>query len=313
MRNAYLNTLYDLASHDENVLSLVSDNGLIVYDDFRRDFPKQYFNFGISEGNMITVAAGMASCGKIPFAYTIGAFLAYRAFEFIRLDVCLQKLNVKIIGIGAGMAYSTLGPTHHATEDIAVLRVLPNLTLFSPATPIETAEIIKAAYKIDGPVYIRLGTNNEPEIYDDKYKFEVGKGVKIKDGKDITFVTTGSITYAALQVAKLLEEKDVSVRVINIHTIKPFDKDIIEQATKETNRIITIEEHNIIGGLGSAVSEVIAERGLSTKLNRIGLNDKFAIGYGTPLEVKEMNCLDELGIYKKVCEILNIQEKENNE
>lgn len=306
MRNAYLNTLYDLAAHDENVLSLVSDNGLIVYDDFRRDFPKQYFNFGISEGNMITVAAGMASCGKIPFAYTIGAFLAYRSFEFIKLDVCLQKLNVKIVGIGAGMAYSTLGPTHHATEDIAVLRALPNLTLFSPATPIETKEVIKAAYKINGPVYIRLGTNNEPEIYDDKYKFEVGKGVKIKDGNDITFVTTGSITYAALQVAKLLEEKNVSVRVINIHTIKPFDKDIIEQAANETNRIITIEEHNIIGGLGSAVAEVIAELGLSTKLERIGLNDQFAIGYGTPIQVKEINNLDERGIYIKVCRMLDI-------
>lgn len=306
MRNAYLNTLYDLAAHDENVLSLVSDNGLIVYDDFRRDFPKQYFNFGISEGNMITVAAGMASCGKIPFAYTIGAFLAYRSFEFIRLDVCLQKLNVKIIGIGAGMAYSTLGPTHHATEDIAVLRALPNLTLFSPATPLETKEIIKAAYKINGPVYIRLGTNNEPEIYDDTYKFEVGKGVKIKEGRDVTFVTTGSITYAALQVAKSLEEKNVSVSVINIHTIKPFDKEIIEKAVKETNRIITIEEHNIIGGLGSAVAEVIAELGVSTKLNRIGLNDQFAIGYGTPMEVKEMNSLDECGIYKQVCGMLDI-------
>lgn len=306
MRTAYLDTLYDLAAKDKNVLSLVSDNGLIVYDDFRRDFPEQYFNFGISEGNMITVAAGMASCGKIPFAYTIGAFLAYRAFEFIRLDVCLQKLNVKIVGIGAGMAYSTLGPTHHATEDIAVLRALPNLTLFSPATPLETKAVINAAYKIDGPVYIRLGTNNEPEIYNEEYKFEVGKGIKIKEGNDITFVTTGSIAYTALQVAKLLEQKNVSVRVVNIHTIKPFDKDIVEQAAKETDRIITIEEHSIIGGLGSAVAEVIADSGLVTKLDRIGLNDYFAIGYGTPLEVRKMNSLDEVGIYQQVCTILNI-------
>lgn len=306
MRNAYLNTLYDLASKDENVLSLVSDNGLIVYDDFRRDFPKQYFNFGISEGNMITAAAGMASCGKIPFAYTIGAFLAYRSFEFIRLDVCLQKLNVKIVGIGAGMAYSTLGPTHHATEDIAVLRALPNLTLFSPASPIEAKEVVKAAYRINGPVYIRLGTNNEPEIYDETYNFEVGKGIKIKEGKDITFVTTGSITYNALRVAKLLEGKNISVRVINIHTIKPFDKEIIEEAAKDTKRIITIEEHNIIGGLGSAVAEVIAEKGLAIKLDKIGLEDKFAIGYGTPVQVKEANCLDEKGIYNRICNILEM-------
>ena len=134
MRNTYLKEVYNLAAKDRNVLSLVADNGMIVYDDFRRDFPEQYFNFGISEGHMITAAAGMASCGKIPFAYTIGAFLAYRSFEFIRLDVCLQKMNVKIVGIGAGMSYGYLGPTHHTTEDIAVLRTLPNLTLLSPAS-----------------------------------------------------------------------------------------------------------------------------------------------------------------------------------
>ena len=137
MRNTYLKEVYNIAKKDKNVLSLVSDNGMIVYDDFRRDLPNQYFNFGISEGHMITAAAGMASCGKIPFAYTIGSFLAYRSYEFIRLDVCLQKLNVKIVGIGAGVTYGYLGPTHHSTEDIAVLRCLPNLTLLSPAKPKE--------------------------------------------------------------------------------------------------------------------------------------------------------------------------------
>lgn len=308
MRNAYLNTLYNLAAKDENVVSMVSDNGLIVYDDFRKSFPKQYFNFGISEGNMVTAAAGMASCGKIPFIYTIGAFLSYRSFEFIRLDVCLQNLNVKIVGIGAGVAYSTLGPTHHTTEDIAVLRALPNLTIFSPATPIEAKRIVEASYKINGPVYIRLGTNNEPEIYDEDYKFEIGKGVKIKEGKDITLVSTGAITYTALKVANLLEKNNVSARVINIHTIKPFDSDIIEKSARDTKMIITIEEHNIIGGLGSAVSEVIAEKGLGIKLGRIGLNDKFAQGYGKPEEVRIMNGLGEKEIYNKILEFIKMGE-----
>ena len=308
MRNAYLNTLYNLAAKDENVVSMVSDNGLIIYDDFRKSFPEQYFNFGISEGNMVTAAAGMASCGKIPFIYTIGAFLSYRSFEFIRLDVCLQNLNVKIVGIGAGVAYSTLGPTHHTTEDIAVLRALPNLTIFSPATPMEAKKIVEAAYKINGPVYIRLGTNNEPEIYDENYKFEIGKGVKLKEGKDITIISTGAITYTALKVANLLEKDDISARVINIHTIKPFDSDIIEKSARDTKMIITIEEHNIIGGLGSAVSEVIAEKGLGIKLRRIGLNDKFAKGYGKPEEVRIMNGLGEKEIYNKILEFIKIGE-----
>ncbi len=308
MRNAYLNTLYNLAAKDENVVSMVSDNGLIVYDDFRKSFPEQYFNFGISEGNMVTAAAGMASCGKIPFIYTIGAFLSYRSFEFIRLDVCLQNLNVKIVGIGAGVAYSTLGPTHHTTEDIAVLRALPNLTIFSPATPMEAKKIVEAAYKINGPVYIRLGTNNEPEIYDENYKFEIGKGVKLKEGKDITIISTGAITYTALKVANLLEKDDISARVINIHTIKPFDSGIIEKSARDTKMIITIEEHNIIGGLGSAVSEVIAEKGLGIKLRRIGLKDKFAKGYGKPEEVRIMNGLGEKEIYNKILEFIKIGE-----
>jgi transketolase len=297
MRNAYLNTLYELAAKDKNVLSLVSDNGLIVYDKFRQDFPKQYFNFGISESNMIAAAAGMAYCGKIPFAYTIGAFLAYRGFEFIRDDVCLQKQNVKIVGIGSGMAYSNLGPTHHTTEDIAVLRVLPYLTLFSPASPLEVKKIIQASYEIQGPVYIRLGTNNENEIYDEDYVFQVGKGVEVRAGTDITLISTGSIINEVLEAASQLEKDGVSVRVINIHTLKPFDQEIVIQAAKETKLLITIEEHNIIGGLGSAVAECICEAGIQAKLKKIGLVDHFAVGYGTHQEVKAMNNLGGNEIY----------------
>ena len=159
MRTAYLDTLYNLAAKDKNVFALISDNGAIVYDRFRADLGKQYFNLGISEANMLGVAAGMANCGKVPFAYTIGAFLAYRAFEFIRNDICLQNQNVKVVGTGAGMVYSALGPTHHATEDIGCLRSLPNLTIFSPASPMVVKKAVIEAYKIMVPVFIRLGTN----------------------------------------------------------------------------------------------------------------------------------------------------------
>lgn len=289
MRTAYLDTLYQLAEQDSNVFALISDNGAIVYDKFRTDFGRQYVNLGISEANMLGVAAGMASCGKIPFAYTIGAFLAYRALEFIRNDICLQNQNVKIIGTGAGMVYSALGPTHHTTEDMGALRSLPNLTIFTPATPLEVRYVTKAAYEIKGPVYIRLGTNKETEIYQDDYNFQIGKGVVVKEGTDITVVSTGSIVVDVLKAAKELEQQQISVRILTIHTMKPFDKELIIQALKETKGMVTVEDHNTIGGLGSAVSEVIAESGLATRFKRVGLVEHFSKGYGSYSEVKEAN------------------------
>ena len=288
MRTAYLDTLYDLAKKDKRVYALISDNGAIVYDRYRKDLPEQYLNLGISEANMLGMAAGMASCGKIPFAYTIGAFLAYRAFEFIRNDICLQKQNVKIVGTGAGEVYSALGPTHHATEDLGGLRALPGLTILCPASPLEVKKAALAAYEYEGPVYLRLGTNREPEIYAEEYRFEIGKGVTVKEGKDVALVGTGSILKDILDAAELLQAKGIQAKVINMHTIKPFDREIILQAAEEAGKIVTIEDHNIIGGLGSAVAEVIAESGQRTVLKRLGLQG-FSRGYGAYAQVKEMN------------------------
>lgn len=299
MRTAYLDTLYDLADKDKRVYALISDNGAIVYDKYRKDLAAQYLNLGISEANMLGVAAGMASCGKIPFAYTIGAFLAYRAFEFIRNDICLQKQNVKIVGTGVGQVYSALGPTHHSTEDMGGLRALPNLTIISPASPLEVRKATIAAYEYEGPVYLRLGTNKEAEIYDEDYSFKIGKGVTIREGEDVTLISTGSMVKDILEVADLLKKDGVQARVINIHTIKPIDREIILQAVEETGRIVVAEDHNIIGGLGSAVAEVIAESGRGVCFKRFGLND-FSKGYGTYAQVKEMNGIDVGRIYREV-------------
>lgn len=291
MRTAYLDTLYELANRDKRVYALISDNGAIVYDKYRRDLPEQYLNLGISEANMLGMAAGMASCGKIPFAYTIGAFLAYRAFEFIRNDICLQKQNVKVVGTGAGEVYSALGPTHHSTEDIGGLRTLPNLTILCPASPLEVKKATQAAYEQEGPVYLRLGTNKEPEIYDNDYLFKIGKGVTLKDGKDITLIGTGSILKDILDAANKLQQEGITARVINIHTLKPIDKELIIKAIEETKKIITIEDHSVIGGLGSAVAEIIAESGKGIVFKRIGLHD-FSKGYGSYTQVKEINGID---------------------
>lgn len=299
MRTAYLDTLYDLANKDRRVYALISDNGAIVYDKYRKDLSSQYLNLGISEANMLGMAAGMASCGKIPYAYTIGSFLAYRAFEFIRNDICLQNQNVKVVGTGAGEVYSALGPTHHSTEDLGGLRSLPNLAILCPASPLEVKKATIAAYEYEGPVYLRLGTNKEPEIYNEDYSFEIGKGVTIKDGNDVTVIGTGSILKDVLDAAEQLQKEGIQARVINIHTIKPIDREIILQAVEETGKIITIEDHNIIGGLGSAVAEVIAESGKGVAFKRLGLQG-FSNGYGTYAQLKDMNGI---GIERIIAEL----------
>ena len=305
MRNAYLETLYKLSEKDKNVYALISDDGAIVYDKYRQDFPEQYLNLGISEANMIGIASGMAACGKIPFAYTIGAFLAYRAYEFIRNDVCLQNQNVKIVGTGAGEVYSALGPTHHATEDLGGLRSLPNLIILNPASPKEVKKATVAAYEHKGPVYLRLGTNREAEIYEEDYHFEIGKGITLREGKDITVISTGSILNEILAVVDELAKEEHSIRVINIHTLKPIDTAIVKKSVDETGGILTIEDHNITGGLGSAVSEIIAEYGKPVLFKRLGLHD-FSKGYGKYEEVKQANGIGKEQIRSS---ILNMIEK----
>ena len=303
MRTAYLDTLYELAQKDKRVYALISDNGAIVYDKYRRDLPGQYLNLGISEANMVGMAAGMASCGKIPFAYTIGAFLAYRAFEFIRNDVCLQNQNVKIVGTGVGEVYSALGPTHHSTEDLGGLRALPNLTILCPASPMEVRKATEAAYEYEGPVYLRLGTNKESEIYKKDYTFQIGKAVTMKEGNDLTLIGTGSILKDLLEVAEKLEPEGIQIRVVNMHTIKPLDGDVIRQAIDETGKVITVEDHNVTGGLGSAVAEVIAQYGKSVQFKAMGLMG-FSSGYGTYGQVKEQNGLGKNRIRETICDML---------
>jgi transketolase len=249
---------------------------------------------------MVAAAAGMASRGKIPFVYTAGAFLAYRSFEFIRDDVCIQKQNVKIAGMGSGLAWSTLGATHHTTEDISVLRVLPGLTLFSPATPMEAGNAVRAAYEIKGPVYIRLGMGGEKELYREPYHFIPGTAVTLKAGKDISIFTTGGIAAEVMEAAEKLAEFHIDAEVVNIHTLKPMDKNAVLRAASEKRMIFSVEEHNVLGGLGGIISEILAEAGAGVKCKRIGLSDSFASGYGTLRDLRRINGLDGGGICNTV-------------
>jgi len=314
MRDAYLSALYSLAQMDSRVIAAVGDNGAIVYDKFRRDFPDQFINFGISEANMVSACAGMASCGMIPFVYTIAPFLTMRAYEQVRNDVCLQVQNVKLVGTGAGLVYSSLGPTHHATEDLAVMRVLPNLTIFSPASPREVYQATLAAYQLEGPVYLRLGTNRENEIYGEDYIFAAGQGAVLREGLDISIVVTGSIVGEALQAAVELEKIGINARVINMSSLKPLDESMILQAAQETGAIISLEEHNIIGGLGSAVAELLAENGLTGLVfQRMGLCEHFAQGYGKHQDLKALNGLASADIIRTAQKLMDRKNNLNRE
>lgn len=304
MNSSYIGKLMELAEKDCNVLHLLADSGTGYDEMFRRNYPDQIFNFGIGEENMVAAAAGMASVGKKPFVFTAGAFLAYRSMEFIRDDVCFQNLNVKIVGMGSGLSWSSLGPTHHTTEDIAVLRAIPNLMILSPATPNQVSACVQTAYEHNGPVYIKIGMNHEKEFFEENYTLDINQNDILKDGDDIAIYVTGSILDEVMKTAKLLEQDGINAKVINVVTIKPFNETDVIKTANGIKRIFTVEEHNIHGGLGSLVAETLAYKGVAARVVPIGLNDKFAEGYGTHAAVRRANALDSEGIYQAIKESL---------
>ncbi|MFT5285783.1 MAG: transketolase [Planctomycetota bacterium] len=283
MRNAFIAELTEVAE-DPRIMALLADNGIIVYDNYLKQRPNQLLNLGIAESNLIGVAAGLASCGFIPVVYSIIPFLVMRPFEFVRDDICYQNLNVKLIGIGAGFAYSTLGPTHHGTEDVSLLACLPNLTILSPCDPRETRKAARAACEHDGPVYLRIGTGRNPEVYEADYNYQIGKGVELRAGTDVTLISTGTILSEVMLAADQLEAQKISTQVINMHTLKPLDRELVLRAAKATGAVLTIEEHSTTGGLASLVASVLMESDESaTRFACLGLKDRFCESYG-PIE-----------------------------
>lgn len=312
MQSAYLGKLLELAEKDHNVLHILADSGTGFDGMFEKNFPEQIFNFGISEEHMVAAAAGMATVGKIPFVYTAGAFLAYRSFEFIRDDICFQNLNVKIAGMGSGLSWSSLGPTHHTTEDIAVLRSLPNLMILSPATPKQAAACVEKAYKRKGPVYIRIGMNKEKEFFDDEYILpDKGYDVIVEATEaDAVLFTTGSILEETVRAAEMLARNDDSkgdafkIAIWNVNTVKPFNRNMVIEASRISDKMITVEEHQIDGGLGSILNDTIIDTGVHMKNYRIGLIDCFAGGYGKYADVRRENGLDAASIAWRIGKLL---------
>lgn len=304
MRDASTQMVYDLALQDARVMALTADNRNDIYERIHQEMPKQYMDYGIAEENMVASAAGLASCGKIPFLYTITDFLSLHALEFIRNDVCIANQNVKFLGRSSGLTSYTMGPTHQGTEELAILRTLPNLLTITPATPIEAREATRYAYEYDGPVYIRLEGRGEPEYFDSDYHFEPGHGYVLHDGADVTIIAMGSILNEALEVAEKLSIENISVRVINMSTVHPLDEAAVIQSAMETKRIITLEEHSLVGGLGSAVAEFLAEAGMGIKFKRLGL-DGCARGCGQRQWLREHNRIgisDIIQVVRKFCD-----------
>lgn len=275
-RDSYGNALVELGKEHENLVVLDADLAAATKTGvFKKAFPERHIDCGIAEANMTNVAAGMSTCGYVPFVSTFAMFAAGRAFEQVRNAIGYPHLNVKIGATHAGISVGEDGASHQCNEDIALMRAIPGMVVINPADDVEARAAVKAAYEYVGPVYLRFGRLALPVINDEaSYKFELGKGIELRDGRDCTIIATGLCVSESLEAAKMLAEKGIDAQVINIHTIKPLDEELVIAAAKKTGRIFTVEEHSIIGGLGAAVAEVLSEK-CPTKLIRIGMKDVF--------------------------------------
>ena len=274
-RQSYGEALLELGKENKNIVVFDADLSTATKTNiFAKEFPERFYDMGIAEQNMISTAAGMSTCGKIPYASTFAVFAAGRAYDQIRNSVCYPKLNVKICATHAGVTVGEDGATHQMIEDISLMRTLPNMTVLSTSDDVQTKWAVKEISKINGPVYLRLSRLATPIIYDENQKFEIGKAVQIGEGTDATIFATGVTVSEAIRAQEILENKGIKVRVVDIHTVKPIDKDMVIKCAKETKKLISVEDHNVIGGLGSAISEVLTEE-YPVKLVRMGINDTF--------------------------------------
>ncbi len=296
-REAYGKALVEFGA-DERIVVLDADlSKSTKTDGFKSAYPERFINMGIAEGNMMSVAAGLASCGKIVFASSFAMFAAGRAYEQIRNSIGYPHLNVKIGATHAGLSVGEDGATHQCLEDIGLMRTIPGMVILNPADAAESRLAVKAAIEYEGPVYLRFGRLAVPTVFGDDYRFEIGKGVELEGGRDVTLIGTGLMVPEVMEAKKILAEQGISARVVNIATIKPIDKEIIIKAAKETGAIVTAEEHNIIGGLGSAVAEVLAEN-YPVPMQRVGSADEFGRS-GKPYPLLEMYGLDAKTIAEK--------------
>ena len=305
MRNTFLNTLFELAKQDSRIVFITGDLGFSVVEPFMEQLPKQFVNAGVAEQNMIGLAAGMALSGKIVFTYSIANFPTLRCLEHIRNDICYHDVNVKVVSIGGGFAYGSMGTTHHATEDLGVMRMLPNMIVVAPGDPVETAAATRAITDYQGPCYLRLGKAGEPVVHEGPIDFHLGKALHLRSGNDVTLISTGGMLHTSVAVADKLADAGINARVISMHTLKPLDDEAVIAAARETRAIVTIEEHSIIGGLGGAVAELLAEiDDVRVPFKRLGIPSRFSPRVGKQEYLLQENRLDVDSVVEDVTALL---------
>ena len=303
VRNAYGKTLVELGKENKDIVVLDADLSCSTQTQiFAKEFPERFFNVGIAEQDLMTTAAGLACTGKIPFVSTFAVFASGRAWEQIRNTICYSNLNVKIAATHGGITVGEDGASHQALEDVALMRTIPGMTIIIPADEAETIAAVKYSTELKTPVYIRISRSNLPDVFENSHKFNFAKADIMQEGKDITLITNGETLIETLNCAKMLKEKGISAEVINMPVVKPLDKETVINSAKKTNRVVTIENHSIIGGLGSAVAEVLSEE-YPTKLTRIGTNDEFGQS-GTAKELVDFYGLTAEKLTEKITGLL---------
>lgn len=302
MRDTFVKTLLEIAKKDKNVYIITGDLGFGVLKPFWEQLPNQIINAGIAEQNMTSIAAGLALQGKIVYTYSIGNFPTLRCIEQIRNDCAYHDANVKVVCVGGGFVYGSLGMSHHATEDIAMMRALPDVTVMAPGDLVEAACATKAIYETPGTCYLRLGRGGEKQIHDKIDNFEIGKAINIREGKNVAVFSTGAIFDEVDEACKMLEQEGITPTVYTFPTVKPIDKEVILKCASEHGTIITVEEHNLSGGFGSAVAEVLAESDAKAKLVRIALDDKYSSIVGSQKYLRHQYSIDAETIIEKVKE-----------
>lgn len=276
MRNAFASEITSLAAKDARIVLLSGDIGNRLFNPFKEAFPNRFYNCGVAEANMTSMAAGMAMCGLKPVTYTIASFNTTRCLEQIRVDLCYHNLPVIVIGVGAGLAYANLGATHHTCEDIALLRSLPNMCVVCPGDTVEVKLALKAALHHAGPVYIRLGKKNEPVVHQHHPDFKIGKGIIVEEGRTVCLLSTGNMLPVAIEAGQLLRNRGITARVVSMHTVKPLDAELLQQTFSNFKLVVTVEEHSRIGGLGGSIAEWLNDQPLlRARLLRFGSEDSF--------------------------------------
>ncbi len=309
MRNIFVNEIQKEAERNKNLIFLTGDLGYSVFENFQKNCPEQFFNVGIAEQNMAGMASGLALDGKKVFIYSIVPFSVMRCYEQIRDDICYHNLDVNIIGVGGGFAYGSAGFSHHALEDLAIMRVLPNMKIICPCDPAEASALAKEILQKKGPFYIRLNKGGEKQLWSRPEKFEIGRCAVLKEGKDIAIFATGAIVSEAITAAEILEHNGISTEVISLHTVKPLDTNLILERMRNKTAIFSLEEHSLIGGLGSAIAEIIVKYEKNALFHSFGVDDKFSAKVGSQDYLRRYFGLDGESLAAEINKIIQSRQK----